>query len=38
MYRNLMKKLTRKSKDSHFKNFFDENKRDSLKIWQRMKN
>ena len=29
--------LTRKSEDSHFKTFFDENKRDSLKIGQGIK-
>ena len=36
-HRNLITTLTRKSTVSHFKAFFDENKRDSLKIWQAIK-
>ena len=33
-YRNLIIKLIRKSKDSYFKTFFKENKKNALKVWQ----
>ena len=36
-YGNLIATLRRKKEESHFKTFFDENKRDSLKIWQGIK-
>ena len=34
-YKNLLTNLTRKSKDSHYKTFFDEN--NALKIWEGIK-
>ena len=34
---NLITTLTKKSEDSHFETLFDENKKDSLKIWQGIK-
>lgn len=33
----LNNRLTKESKNSYFKNFFDENRKDSLKIWHGMK-
>ena len=36
-YKNLLTNLTRKSKDSHYKTFFNENKNNASKIWQGMK-
>ena len=36
-YKNLLVKLTRKSKDSHYKKFFEENKLNALKIWEGIK-
>ena len=33
-YKNLIANLTRRSKESDFKNLFQENKRNSFKIWQ----
>ena len=36
-YKNLTTNLTRRSKESHFKNFSQENKRNSFKIWQGIK-
>ena len=33
-YRNLILTLSRKSKDSYFKSFFEEHKKNGLKIWQ----
>ena len=36
-YKNLLTKLTRKSKDSHYKTFFNENKNSALKIWEGIK-
>ena len=37
VYKNHITNLSRKSKDSHFKNFFEENKRNTFKICQRNK-
>ena len=36
-YKNLLVKLTRKSKDSHYKKFFEVNKLNALKVWQGIK-
>ena len=36
-HKNLLVKLTRKSKDSHYKKFFEENKLNALKVWQGIK-
>ena len=36
-YKKLLKNLTRKSKDSHYKTFFNENKNNALKIWEGIK-
>ena len=36
-YKNLLTNLTRKSKDSHYKVFFNENKNNALKIWEGIK-
>ena len=36
-YKNLLTNLTRKSKDSHYKAFFNENKNNALKIWEGIK-
>ena len=33
-YRNLILTLSRKTKDSYFKSFFEEHKKNGLKIWQ----
>ena len=36
-YKNLITNLTRRSKESHFKNLFQENKQKSFKIWHGIK-
>ena len=36
-YKNLLTTLTRKSKDSHYKTFFNENKNNALKTWEGIK-
>ena len=37
-YRNYVLMLIRKSKDLYYKQFFDENKKNSMKIWKAIKN
>ena len=37
VYKNHITNLSRRSNDSHFKNLFEENKQNSFKIWQGIK-
>ena len=36
-YRNYLNKITRLTKDNHYKNFFEENKKNMLKTWNGIK-
>ena len=36
-YRNILSNLTKKSKENYYKEYFQENKNNLIKVWQRIK-